>query len=616
MDHAVVVGTAGHIDHGKTSLVRSLTGIDLDTLPEEKSRGITIALGFAPLRLPDGRTLSVVDVPGHERLIRTMVAGATGLDAVVLCVSAAEGVMPQTREHLAILDLLGVQDGFVVLTMADLVDAELLELARLDVEDAVAGSFLAGKPIVAWSAPRADGRDEVLAALGTLGPRKRSAAGRFRLPVDRAFVRPGFGTVVTGTAWSGTVRDGDAVTVLPEGITAKVRGIQVHGVAASRSQAGSRTAINLSGVERADLDRGSVVVTGSVPCASILDVRYRHLDGAPRLADGDAVRVLHGTAERLGRFVFAEPRDAIDGSGECWAQIRLEAPLPCEVGDRFIVRRPSPQQTLGGGRVVDPWARRIRSREREAASAELARLDAGDRQVWLERAGEEGLRPSDWVDRGGEGGEWVGERVFAAGVVARFEALLTEAIHGFHRDQPLALGASRRELRRGRLAHLSDRTFDALVERLARRSIIEVEGPLLRRTGFQVALDPRLERLRGAIRHTIGASALEGIPGKKLSEAHPDPATPELVRLLEAAGEVENVPDTGYTLRSALDELAVRVRGWFDAHVELSPADFKELTGLSRKSAIPLLEWLDRARVTRRRADVRVRGDERSVERT
>ena len=306
-----IIGTSGHIDHGKTSLIRSLTGIDLDSAPEEKERGITIALGFTSLTLDDGRQVSFVDVPGHERLVRTMVAGATGIDGVLLCVSAVEGVMPQTREHFEILELLGVRSGVVVVTKVDLVDEELLELAVDDVEQLIAGSALEGSPIVPYSAISGVGREELLGHLAELSKLERAEEGPFRLPVDRVFTRDGFGSIVTGTIRSGSVERGQDVFILPEGRKSRVRGLEVHGEEVSRAVAGSRAAINLAGLERDELQRGLVVSTGAVPCTSMVDVRLTIISTAPELKDGAELRVLLGTSERIGKSAYcAGFRDA------------------------------------------------------------------------------------------------------------------------------------------------------------------------------------------------------------------------------------------------------------------------------------------------------------------
>jgi selenocysteine-specific elongation factor len=607
VDAVIVVGTAGHIDHGKSTFVRTLTGIDPDTLPEERERGITIALGFAPFSLSDGRTVAFVDVPGHERLVRTMVSGATGIDAAALCVSAVDGVMPQTREHLAILGLLGVQSGFVVLTLADQVDADYLELARADVEDLVQGTFLEGAPVIAWSAPEGRGRSEVVAALAALKPRARPCDGPFRIPVDRVFVRTGFGTVVTGTVWSGSLRDGDVATVWPGTHTARVRGIQCHGRAVSSVSAGRRAALNLAGLDRAQVERGSMVVAGPIAEASMIDVRYAHLPAAPSLEEGAAVRVLHGTAERIGRFYRLDSADPVEAGDEVWAQIRLDAPLVCWPGDRFVVRRPSPQETLGGGRIIDPWAPRHRRKDAERAAAELERLDQGEVDVWLERAGESGIPLAAWQDRGGgSNGIPLGDRVFASRVLEEVQSRFLTALDDFHGAHPLAPGAQRRQLRRGPLGRLGERAFDALLERLAVAGLVAVEGAVVRRSAFHVVLDAEAEALLSRIAATVNLAGLEGVPLKKVVETHPEADTATLVHWLEARDRVRDVAGIGFVDTAHLVGLAERVRKWFEERSELTPADFKDLTGLSRKSAIPLLEWLDREKVTRRRGDLRV----------
>lgn len=607
---SVIVGTAGHIDHGKTSLVRTLTGVDPDALPEEKARGITIALGFAPMTLSDGRTVAFIDVPGHEKLVRTMVAGAAGIDAVLLCVSAVDGAMPQTREHLAILGLLGITEGAVVLTMADLVDPEMLDLAREDVEALVAGTFLDGKPILAYSSVTGAGKDALIEVIGAFSARARPADGAFRLPIDRAFVRPGFGTVVTGTAWSGRIEDDAVVSLHPGGKTARVRGIQVHGEASASAVAGWRAALNLSGVDRDDVPRGTVVVVGPVAESSVIDVRYRHLAGAPPLEDGAPVRILHGTAERMGHLHLADERDGFVPGATVWAELRLDAPLVCWPGDRFIARRPSPEDTLGGGEIVDPWAPRLRPKDRARCTAQLARLYRGDRAVWLERAGEAGLSPAQWAERAGDapGAVVLGDRVLAGTVVARLEGAFVEALGAYHAENPLALGANRRELHKHRLAQLTDRAFDALIERLATQGTVITDGALLRMRGFSIGLSTAQTALHERIRATVKGSALEGVLPKDLHERHPEPEVAALVQLIEKTGNIVQVSGLGWVAREVLDDVEARVARYFGSREDLTPGDFKDLTGLSRKAAIPWLEWLDRTRITKRVGDVRKRG--------
>jgi selenocysteine-specific elongation factor len=604
---ALVVGTAGHIDHGKTSLVRTLTGVDLDDLPEEKTRGITIQLGFTALPLPDGRTASFVDVPGHEKLVRTMVAGATGIDAVVLCVSAVDGAMPQTREHVAILDLLGVRHGLIALTMADLVDEELLALAADDVRTLVAGTFLAEAPIIPFSAIDGRGKQAIVDAIAALPDTDRGEAGPFRLPVDRVFVRAGFGVVVTGTAISGALADGDQVQLLPGELTARVRGIEVHGVKVDRATPGHRTALNLASVDGEQVGRGLVVTRGSVPCASILDARYRHLAGAEVLEDGVAVRVLHGTAERGARMHLVE-EGVFEPGQDAWVQLRLDEPLPCLPGDRLIVRRPSPAETLGGGVIVDPWARKQRQREREAHLAGLERLWAGDRRVWLEHAGDAGLSRAECAERGVDEslGVALGERILAPAALDDLCDAAAESLAAFHAENPLARGAPRRDLRRGRLLALPEKSFDLLLDALVARGRAELDGPLVHAAGRRVELTADQQALRSRVLAQLAEVGLEGRSNKELSELGPD-AVP-IAHLLEAEHQIVEVPALGWVRAAELTELEAKIRAWFSSNGELTPQAFKELTGLTRKGAIPLLEWLDKRKLTRRDGDRRIKG--------
>lgn len=608
----VVVGTAGHIDHGKTSLIRALTGVDLDSQPEEKARGITIALGFTPLSLDDGRRVAFVDVPGHERLVRTMIAGATGIDAALLCVSAIDGVMPQTREHLAILDLLGVTTGAVVLTKVDLVeDEELLELARAEVEEELIGTVLENAPILDTSAHTGRGLDALRALLATFENRHGAGEGPFRLPVDRSFVREGFGTVVTGTTRSGTLRDGTTATLLPQGTTARVRGLQVHGESVSEVGPGLRVAVNLAGIEQSEVPRGTVVSQGDPPVTSMLDATYRHLADAPDLDDGTRVRVLTGTTEVLGRVHLIDPRDALPGGQRTYVQLRLEEPVVAWPGDRFVVRRESPMETWGGGIVLDPWAPRYRKRHLDGATAQLRRLEAGDRRVLLERAGDLGLEPKAWRERAGEHEESavvLGGRALAPAVADSLVGRLVAGLTEHHADNPLVLGASLRAMHKARLAHLPARLFDAIVERARELGAVVVQGPLVRLAGFHVALTPEQQALQERVLAKVTEAGLAGLTPAELAEAFSEDAALAVLKLAEADGRALQVDKVGWVARTALDALLDGLRAHFDGAAELLAPHFKELTGLTRKNAIPFLEWLDRQRYTVRTGDGRVRG--------
>ncbi|MEW6399117.1 MAG: selenocysteine-specific translation elongation factor, partial [Bacillota bacterium] len=353
---------AGHVDHGKTALIRALTGVDTDRLPEERARGISIELGFAPLRLPSGRRAGVVDVPGHERFVHHMVAGAAGMDLVILVVAADEGVMPQTREHVEILSLLGVRHGLVALTKVDLVDPEWLQMAEEDVRNYLAGTFLADSPVVPVSSVTGQGLDTLLGELDRLLGRVpgRDSRGPVRLPVDRVFTVPGFGTVVTGTLVSGTVRIGDGVEVLPGGREARVRQVQVHGERVEEATAGQRVALNLAGLEHRQVERGHVVCApGVFSSTARLAARLELLNGASSLRSGTRVHFHLGTAEAPARVVLLDREELAPGTS-CLARFRLEEEMAAARGDRFVIRFWSPPRTVGGGTVLAPHSRHRR----------------------------------------------------------------------------------------------------------------------------------------------------------------------------------------------------------------------------------------------------------------
>lgn len=595
---ALVIGTAGHIDHGKTTLVRALTGVDLDTLPEERERGITIALGFAPLTLDDGRVVGLVDVPGHERLIRTMVAGASGLDAVMLCVSAVEGVMPQTREHLDILGLLGVESGVLVVTMADAVDAELLELATEEIRDSVRGTFLEHAPYVAVSGLTGAGVPELRRVLAGLARRARPPEGPFRLPVDRSFARRGFGTVVTGTAWSGRVRDGEDLEVQPalagKALRARLRGVQVHGVKVPEVGAGTRVALNLAGVEVDAVPRGTWLATpGALRPTQVVDARVRWLEDAA--GDGErAVVVLHGTAEIEARLVPLE-----DGL----AQLRLAEPLACLPGDRFVLRQASPSRTLGGGQVLDPYfAVARRSRAVEGIPA-LRRLAAGDAAAWLHRCGTGGMDPSlaRQLRVGTEHTVAIADRVYAVDVAAGLRAALLATVAELHAEHPLAPGVNRKQAHRGSLRALDERGFVWLVEQALGAGTLAATASGIRLPNWRVTLGDEHARWTQQVVRTAEQAGWDGAP-----EPEPHPDREALLHLLRDEGALERIADRYYAPAS-LRALTDAVRAHLDQHGSLDPAAFKELTGQSRRTAIPLLEWLDEQGVTQRRGDVRVR---------
>ncbi len=644
----VVVGTAGHIDHGKTALVRALTGIDTDRLAEEKRRGITIELGFAHLPLPGGTVAGVVDVPGHERFVRAMAAGAGGVDLILLVVAADEGVMPQTREHLDICRLLGVTRGAVVVTKSDLLPglgADWLPLLEEEIRAACAGTFLEGAPILPVSARSGEGLPRLLEVLGALAAEvaERPADGPLLLPVDRAFSLKGFGTVVTGTILSGTVSEGDALALVPPepGLgELRARSVQVHGKGASRASAGQRTAVNLPGVDAAAVSRGQALThAGEVPPTSILDVEVHLLAGAPRALRHRARLLLHvGTAQVPCALALVDGRAELHPGATAPAQLRLAAPVAALPGQRFILRGfraiEGRGKTVGGGRILAVVPRK--RRRGRAEDLEQLRVLAGadvDARIAtvLAMAGPAGL-PADALpgrtalspravqaalERLGARGQALlfdrDHRSWVAGPVASLlrERLLA-ALREFHAAHPLAAGAGREELR-GRLPPVTDpRLFQRLVAQLAEKGELVLEGDLVRLHGHVAASGGK----GGALKDRVAALLRDGalapprvadLPG--LTGASPADVG-AVLKLLAAEGVVVRVSPEIWFDAAAVGGLRARLLAHLRAHREIDTPTFKEMVGATRKHVIPLAEYFDREKVTLRVGERRVlRGD-------
>jgi selenocysteine-specific elongation factor len=653
-DHHVVVGTAGHIDHGKSALVHALTGVDPDRLKEEKARGITIDLGFAHCRIGNV-TISLVDVPGHERFVRNMLAGASGVDALLLVVAADESVMPQTREHFAIGRLLGVREGLIALTKCDLADRDMRALARLEIGELVAGSFLERAPLLEVSSKTGEGLDELRHALEALGPRtvRGTDAGPARLPIDRAFTMRGFGTVVTGTLVSGSIAADAVLTLLPANRSVRVRGVQTHGASVAMARAGQRVAVNLGDVEVADLTRGDVLAAaGAFEPTRVIDARLETLEDAPSLRHGARVRFHQGTREVMARVAVSrllqkmggddkgragEDVAAVPAAALAHVRLRLEAPAVVTRGDRFVLRSYSPVHTIAGGVVLDPRPRRARLR---TASAH-ARFDALDDDAAgnvrahpssvracrfvLDEHGRAGMSLDDFSRRlgltvarrkavvdelvGSDDALIVGERMVSRRAFDRAAeellALVAATPHG-----PLESEGVPRQEARDRLK-LSARVFDALVEglqlagRLAGRERLVLPGAS---TALSAERET-LERVERALRQG-GLTPPEA--GEIAAQLSLDASL--VSKAIAALGREHRVVRLGSLAfhADALEELKRRLRQEVDASGQ-APADrridvgiFKARFGLTRKFAIPLLEYLDRERVTRRVGDARV----------
>ena len=629
---SLVLGTAGHIDHGKSALVKALTGTDPDRLPEEKERGVTIELGFARLELPSGRTMGVVDVPGHEKFVRQMVAGATGIDVVMLVVAADDGVMPQTREHLAIIDLLGICEGVVAITKSDLADAEWLDLVRADVARLLEGTTLEGAPIVSVSAKTGEGLPELLATLDTLAgeTKARQANLTMRLPVDRVFTIAGAGTVVTGTMWTGSVARDDSVEVYPSGVRGRVRGVQVHGEAVDKAQAGQRVAVNLAGMERDEIRRGDVLATpDTLTVTDRFDARFTFLgtpgDDKP-FVSGARVHVDHGTREVLGRVLLMDA-DSLAPGDSTLAQVRLEEPLAPRYDDRFIVRSYSPVYTIGGGVVLDampPRRTRLGEHERELLEALLAHdLSSAAGGLLASRAmpmtsaevaaalGVPRAHVADELNRADL------ERIKVAGETAfvthqALDALLSaieSRLLEFHADNPKATGISTSALRDTVDRRLSPKAFDAVLEVAGSRGLAQVEAGQVRHPEAAVsamlaektaadALLPLLER-QGLAPETVSELAAE--TGTDVGVAR------KVLGRLASAGRIVRISSELHFSADAIRAARAALATYLNANPGgASAGELRDALGVSRKYAIPLLEYFDAQGLTRREGDVRV----------
>lgn len=625
---SLVLGTAGHIDHGKSALVKALTGTDPDRLPEEKERGVTIELGFAQLTLPSGRVMGVVDVPGHERFVRQMVAGATGIDVVLLVVAADDGIMPQTREHLAIIDLLGIRRGVVAITKADLVDEDWLGMVADDVRGLLLGTSIEGAPVVAVSSRTGQGLDELLAALDAVAAEApaRQADLPFRLPVDRVFTIAGAGTVVTGTLWSGAVSREDAVEIYPAHAKARVRSVQVHSAAVASAAAGQRVALNLAGVELADVDRGDIVAApGSLAVTDRFDARFTYLPGNERsFATGTRVHVHHGTREVLGRVLLMDGDELAPGESAL-AQVRLEESLTPRYDDRFIVRSYSPVFTIGGGVVLDvapPRRTRLTHPERELLDALLAHdvdtaavalvTSRGIPMTSAQVAASLGVAravAADALNRSDlERLKAGADTYFVAG--GSLTALVDEVrgqLLAFHEEQPRAVGiatpALRDRVRRG----MPDRLFDAVLALAVARGSAVVERGLVRHpeaaAGAMAAEDEARERLAVLLRDqglapesTAALAAAAGVDERLARRA---------LNALASSGEVVRLGGELHFSTESVAEARERLVAFLRRHGRATAAELRDALGVSRKYAIPLLEYFDAQGVTRRVGDER-----------
>ncbi|MGZ3580421.1 MAG: selenocysteine-specific translation elongation factor [Syntrophales bacterium] len=628
-----IIGTAGHVDHGKTALIKAITGIDTDRLKEEKERGISIELGFASLNLPDGRTFGIVDVPGHERFIRNMVSGASGIDMVIMVIAADEGVMPQTREHLHICSLLGIKKGLVALTKADMVADEWLDLVKDDVHEFLKGTFLEASPVVPVSSITGAGIEELLDALGRVAAdiQGESDAGIFRLPVDRTFTMKGFGTVVTGTLISGDIELGEDVEILPPGVTAKVRGIQIHNQSVTVAEAGQRTAINLQGVEKDTIARGDVLARPRTLKPSMrLDICMEYLSNNSRkLKNRNLVRFHVGTNEVIGRIILLD-REDVEPGAKASAQVVLESPIVAMARDRFVIRSYSPVTTIGGGMIVDPLPKKHKGKS-DRVNHEIDLLhDGSDTEragIILERSGIEGIGISELEMRTGIHQSILKDilgtlsskkqvvvvdadesRIVSASIYQNLQDRILLEMRAYHERYPLKEGISKEELRSTAGQFARQRLFNMAVRGLEKRGEIVVERENLRLSAHRVDLKGELEDLRNKIGETYMDAGITPPTIKELMEkfAGQRSLAESVINVMLKEGSLIKINEDLYFHKEVLTRLREDYKALLVRDGKATPASMKELTGLSRKFIIPLMEYFDITKLTIRAGDHRI----------
>ena len=632
MPRSAIIGTAGHIDHGKTQLIRLLTGVDTDRLKEEKKRGISIELGFTSLELPSGRRTGVVDVPGHERFIRNMLAGAGGIDLILFVIAADEGIMPQTREHLDIVQLLGVTDGVVALTKVDLVDEDWLDLVESEIHDFLAPTPLAEAPILRVSSVTGEGRDELRQVLDSaLDAWEARERGRFtRLPIDRVFTMEGFGTVTTGTLWGGRLREGDVVRILPGDQTSRVKSLEVHNEHVPEAIAGQRVAVNLHNVTKTAIERGMwLVLEPDLRPVQKIDARVHAVRELRRpIADRMRIRFYLGAAEVMGRIVLLE-REELGAGEDGLAQIQLEEPTVVERGDRFVLRHYSPMFTIGGGLVIDVSETRRRRYRKEDLEA-LRRAEEGTLEdrvaetVASERGS--GLPEGELPQRLGQPPAELAaalETLLQQGQVLRVgksrlvslreyeEAgrLLEAAILAHEREHPLRYGPSKSELKSRFRKTLHADVAEAWIQSELAGERLFARGDLLRRSGESVPLTPAREQLRDRLVADLESCGFAGPTQKEFLERHTGSRdSAEMLQLLLAESQVVRLPGEILVHASFIEILRSRLLEYFTSNEDLSVASLKDLLGVSRKQGVPYLEFADSRQWTMRKQDVRVRG--------
>ncbi|MBW2654876.1 MAG: selenocysteine-specific translation elongation factor [Deltaproteobacteria bacterium] len=632
MEKNIILGTAGHIDHGKTSLVKALTGIETDRLKEEKERGITIELGFASLDLPNGQHIGIVDMPGHEKFVKNMVAGSSGIDVVTMVIAADEGVMPQTREHMEICNLMGIEQGIIALTKIDMVDEDLLALALEDINDFVQGTFLEDKPIIPVSSVTNEGLDGFIKTLETIcsGLPARKFSSIFRLPVDRVFSMKGFGTVITGTLTSGSIHVGDDIMVYPRQIISKVRGIQVHGSGVDTAGPGTRTAINFQGLDKESVNRGDILSTPNTLIESyMVDAHFLYLKSNAKPAKNRTrVRFHYGTSEILGYLILLDREELLPGD-EAPVQFRLESPVCCIKDDRYVIRSYSPVKTIGGGTILNPASQKHKLFDATVIQGlENLLLDDHEQTItfFLSLKGYQGLSfPELRVMTN------IPDKKLNAGLqkmLARQEVILIDKekqiyINGdflnnfkekiiqklevFHADNPLKEGMPTQELK-SKFQYIDDaKFFNILFTKLSKENLIVLDKNIVKLSHHEVALQVDQQEVKEKIKKIYQASGLTPPFFRIICQdldIDKKNATDVLHMLIDEKSIIKTKDDLYFDARE-IEKLEQKLIAFLKEHESITTPEFKGMTAVSRKFVIPLIEYFDSTNLTIRVEDTR-----------
>lgn len=630
----IVLGTAGHIDHGKTSLIKALTGIETDRLKEEKARGITIELGFASMDLPSGQHLGIVDVPGHEKFVKNMVAGATGIDMVAMVIAADEGVMPQTREHMEICALLGIRYGMVVMTKKDMVDEEWMSLVTEDIRNFVKGTFLEDAPIIPVSSMTGEGLPELIKTMDDISTQipERTSSGLFRLPVDRVFTMKGFGTVITGTVASGTIKVGDTIMIYPSMVTSKVRGLQVHNISTESASSGMRTAINFQGLEKTAIERGEVVsVPEGMRNSHLVDARMHYLSSNKKpLKNRMKIRFHTGTCEIMGNLILLEA-ETLDPGETAVVQIRLEAPVACVKDDRFVIRSYSPVRTIAGGEILNPFPAKHKRFKEEIVEG-LKGITEQDLESTISfhcsHAGFVGLTFNDLKLMTNTGEKKLNtavsnllthKRLIQTDKETRtfihkdvFDGLnktATDVLQNYHTLNPLREGMSKGELKSKFSQDLSVKLFNLMVNHLVTSNAVVQEGDMVRLSGHKVALKVDQADMRKKILDAYVESGITPPYFKTLAVetlGYDVDQAKDVLKLLVNEKKLVKIKEDLYFHGDALEGLQKKLVDFLKANQSIDAPQFKDLAGgIARKYLIPILEYFDMKNITIRVGDTR-----------